>query len=128
MGSEDMNPENMGKKRTFSVGEAESLLPVLEGLLRLAVNARREAKEIEAEFDYVRNHVFAVGGAELDILKLARRRAQADKLLQQIRDTVAEIQATGVQVKDLDMGLLDFPCAVEGENVLLCWRLGEAKI
>jgi hypothetical protein len=33
-----------------------------------------------------------------------------------------------VQVKDLDIGLLDFPCKVEGEVLLLCWKLGEPAI
>jgi len=33
-----------------------------------------------------------------------------------------------VQVKDLDIGLLDFPCQVEGEVILLCWKRGEEKI
>lgn len=41
---------------------------------------------------------------------------------------LAEIDATGVHVKDLDIGLLDFPCKVEGEILLLCWRLGEPTI
>ena len=34
----------------------------------------------------------------------------------------------GVQIKDLDIGLLDFPCLVEGKVVLLCWKLGEETI
>jgi hypothetical protein len=33
-----------------------------------------------------------------------------------------------VQVKDLDIGLLDFPCEVEGRTLLLCWKLGEKGI
>jgi hypothetical protein len=33
-----------------------------------------------------------------------------------------------VQVKDLDIGLLDFPCRVNGEIILLCWKLGEEGI
>jgi len=41
---------------------------------------------------------------------------------------LAEIDAIGVQVKDLDMGLLDFPCVVDDQIVLLCWKLGEDKI
>jgi len=45
-----------------------------------------------------------------------------------VKDALAEIDATGVQVKDLDIGLLDFPCVVEGETVLLCWKLGEPAI
>jgi hypothetical protein len=39
-----------------------------------------------------------------------------------------EIAAIGVQVKDLDIGLLDFPCEVDGQVVLLCWKLGEKSI
>jgi hypothetical protein len=59
----------------------------------------------------------------------AHRRAERDKALQKAKDALAEITAIGVQVKDLDLGLLDFPCKVEsGEIILLCWKLGETAI
>ena len=48
--------------------------------------------------------------------------------MQQVRDAVAEIHSIGVQVKDLDIGLLDFPCQLENEVVLLCWKYGEQGI
>ena len=48
--------------------------------------------------------------------------------VQQIKDAVQEIDAIGVQVKDLDTGLLDFPCQLGEEIVLLCWKMGEARI
>lgn len=48
--------------------------------------------------------------------------------MQAIKDAIAEIDSIGVQVKDLDIGLLDFPCQVENEIVLLCWKYGEEKI
>ena len=44
------------------------------------------------------------------------------------RDTLAEIDEIGVQVKDLEQGLLDFPCVMDGKTVLLCWKLGEKEI
>jgi hypothetical protein len=110
------------------LNEAEALLPILESLLRKAISAKKNVQAIEAEFERVRAHVFASGGAHLDIVALSRRRAEADRLLQQLKDAVAEIQSTGVQVKDLDTGLLDFPCNVDGGTVLLCWRLGESRI
>jgi hypothetical protein len=59
---------------------------------------------------------------------VSRRRAEHDKAFQDIKDTLAEIDAIGVQVKDLDIGLLDFPCVVDDEIVLLCWKYGEDKI
>jgi hypothetical protein len=59
---------------------------------------------------------------------VARRKAEREKAVQRAKDSVAEIDATGVQVKDLDIGLLDFPCIVGDEVILLCWKLGENKI
>jgi hypothetical protein len=59
---------------------------------------------------------------------VARRKAEREKTILRVKDTLAEIDSTGVQVKDLDIGLLDFPCQVEGRTVLLCWKLGETGI
>ena len=41
---------------------------------------------------------------------------------------VAELQELGLLVKDLDEGLVDFPALRGGEEVLLCWRLGEEEV
>jgi hypothetical protein len=68
------------------------------------------------------------GGTLVNVVHLAGRKAAREKAIQRIKDAIAEIDATGVQVKDLDVGLLDFPCKVEGDIVLLCWKLGETKI
>jgi len=48
--------------------------------------------------------------------------------MQQAKDSLAEIDAIGVQIKDLETGLLDFPCLIDGETVLLCWKMGESRI
>ncbi len=114
--------------RTFTLSEAETLLPVLESLLRSAMQAKAQIEEIEAEFEALRSRVFVNGGTFLDVEQMARRRAEREKSVQTAKDAVAEIDAAGVQVKDLDIGLLDFPCMVEGEIVLLCWKLGEKGI
>ena len=58
----------------------------------------------------------------------SRRKAEKEKAIQRAKDAVAEIDAAGVQVKDLDIGLLDFPCMVDGDVVLLCWKMGEKGI
>ena len=115
-------------KRTFSLDEAHAVLPVLQSLLRRGMEAKKQVEKIEAEFQELNHRIFLVGGSEIDVVKYSRRRAQSDKALQQVKDSLAEIEATGVQVKDMDAGLLDFPCLVEGETILLCWKLGEARI
>jgi len=76
----------------------------------------------------VGHRIFLNGGTHLNIVPLARRKAERAKAEQRVRDAFAEIDSIGVQVKDLDIGLLDFPCEVEGRTVLLCWKLGEMGI
>jgi len=114
--------------RTFTLDEAQSLLPVLESLLRTAMASKKLMEEVDAEFHTVNQRIFANGGTRVDIVSLARRKAERAKAEQQARDALAEIDSIGVQVKDLDTGLLDFPCEVEGQTVLLCWKLGEKSI
>jgi hypothetical protein len=45
-----------------------------------------------------------------------------------VRESIAEIDSIGVQVKDFEAGLLDFPCRMDDQVVLLCWRMGETTI
>lgn len=114
--------------RTFTLDEAQTLLPVLQSLLRSAINAKKVMEEVEAEQQELQERVFLTGGMFLNIVPLARRKAERAKAEQRAKDALAEIDSIGVQVKDLDMGLLDFPCEVEGQTVLLCWKMGEDAI
>jgi hypothetical protein len=115
-------------ERTFTLDEAQMLLPILESLLRQAIHSKKLIEEVEAELQQTAHRVFLNGGTLLNVVHLARRKAEREKAIRRIKDALAEIDATGVQVKDLDIGLLDFPCKVEGEVLLLCWKLGEPKI
>ena len=115
-------------EKTFTLDEAQSLLPILESLLKQAIQGKKLIEEVDSELQEVSHRVFLNGGTLLNIVHLARRKAEREKAIQRIKDAIAEIDATGVQVKDLDIGLLDFPCKVDGEIVLLCWKLGESKI
>ncbi len=114
--------------RTFTLDEAQSLLPVLESLLRTAIAAKKTIEEFEAEQQALAHRVFLNGGMFLNVVSLARKKAERVKAEQRAKDAVGEIHAIGVQVKDLDIGLLDFPCVVDGQTILLCWKLGEKAI
>jgi hypothetical protein len=114
--------------RTFTLDEAQSLLPVLESLLRTAISAKKIVEEAEQEQQALQQRVFLTGGMFLDVVSLARKKAERVKAEQRAKDALAEIDSIGVQVKDLDIGLLDFPCEVEGQTILLCWKLGEKSI
>lgn len=114
--------------KTFTLEEAQSLLPVLEALLRRALEGKKDAEKVEAELAELTRRIHLAGGMRVDIAGVARQRAELESHLQRVRETIAEIDAIGVQVKDLDSGLLDFPCRVDDEVVLLCWRMGESAI
>jgi hypothetical protein len=118
----------MGKQKTFTVEQAQALLPVLQSLLKNAMSGKKAVEQFEKELQDLRHRILLSGGLSVDVAALAVRRAERDKAMQEIKDALAEMRAIGVQAKDLDIGLLDFPCVVEGEIVLLCWRLGEEKI
>ena len=114
--------------RTFTLDEAHTLLPVLESLLKQGIQGTKLIEEVDAELQEVTHRIFLNGGTLVNVVHLARRKAERERAIQRIKDAIAEIDSTGVQVKDLDVGLLDFPCKVEGEIILLCWKLGEPKI
>src|SRR6201984_889536 len=114
--------------RTFTLQDAQMLLPTLESLLRTAINSKRLIEEVDAEVQDLAHRILLNGGALWNVVEGARRKTERERAIQRAKDAVAEIHATGVQVKDIDIGLLDFPCKVEGEILLLCWKLGEDKI
>jgi hypothetical protein len=115
-------------ERTFTLDEAQSLLPVLESLLRAAIDGKKLMEEVEGEMQALSHRIFLNGGTHVDVVAVARRKAERAKAEQRAKDALAEIDSIGVQVKDLDIGLLDFPCDVEGRIVLLCWKMGEHSI
>jgi hypothetical protein len=114
--------------KTFTLEEANALLPVVESLLGQAIAAKEEAERLEGEVQSLRQRIFLSGGMTVDIAGVARNRTEVDAQVQKAKEVLAELDSIGVQVKDLDMGLLDFPCRVDGEVVLLCWRRGENRI
>src|SRR5260370_12096391 len=118
----------MPKMRTFTLDQAHKLLPVLKSLLKRCMDGKQVIDRAEKEFQDLRRRILLSGGLSVDVAALARRRAERDKIFQDTKDAMAEINAIGVQVKDLDIGLLDFPCALDDQVVLLCWKYGEDKI
>jgi hypothetical protein len=114
--------------RTFTLDEAQSLLSTLESLLRTAIDGKALIEAVDAEFQELAHRVFLQGGLHVDVVRMAGRKGERERTIHKVKDALAEIDAIGVQVKDLDIGLLDFPCEVEGQTILLCWKLGESAI
>jgi hypothetical protein len=114
--------------KTCTLDEAQSLLPVLEALLKRAIEGKESAEEIDSGLSELARRIYLSGGMRVDVSKVSKLRAEMESHLQCVRESIAEIDSIGVQVKDLESGLLDFPCRVDDQVVLLCWRMGEPAI
>jgi hypothetical protein len=106
--------------KTFTLEEAQSLLPVLESLLKRAIEGKESAEAVGGDLSELARRIYLSGGMKVDVEKVAKQRKEMEDHL--------EIDSIGVQVKDLEAGLLDFPCRVDDQVVLLCWRMGETAI
>ena len=114
--------------KTFTIDEAQSLLPLLESLLKRVIESKSAAQKVESQLAELGRRIYLAGGMRVNVTDVGRQRTEMEGHLQRVRETVAEIDAIGVQVKDVDTGLLDFPCRVDDQIVLLCWRMGETTI
>ena len=84
----------------------------------------RELAETQSE------NILAIGGNGVGYAATDLKVAQGglEELADQAAAAVRELTALGVVVKDLDLGLLDFPALRDGEEVELCWQVGEAAV
>ncbi len=114
--------------RTFTLQEAQTLLPVIDSLLQRALAAKGKAEVMDLQMRALQQRILMTGGMFVDITAVARSRAEREAAVQQAHDTLSEIDSIGVQVKDINTGLLDFPCNLDGNIVLLCWKMGEKEI
>jgi hypothetical protein len=114
--------------RRFTLREAEELLPSLDRLIRNAVAQKSEYQEAEEALQSISQRVMMSGGMSVDREAVAAQRERRNRAGAALKESLSEIQETGCQVKDLDVGLLDFPTLFRGREVYLCWRMGEASI
>jgi hypothetical protein len=113
--------------RYFTPAEVDALIPELERLVGPLVDAHGQALEIRAALRAEQQRVQAAGGGLLDREAWRRRTDRLAALDREIRERIGAITELGGTPKDLAMGLVDFPCLLDGREVNLCWRLGEGR-
>ncbi len=114
--------------RHFTVAEAERLLPAVERAIREAIRLKADYHEAEGQLNAFLQRLSQLGGVVVDreaVMALKDRREQSAAALQA---AVSEIHEYGCEVKDLDIGLIDFRTYYRGQEVYLCWKLGENGI
>ena len=114
--------------RRFTVEEAESLLPAIEKSLREAISSKTELEEVETALRSTNQRVIMLGGVLVDRSAIYQNRLRRDQSAERLKAAIEKIQETGCLIKDLDVGLVDFPTLFRGEEVYLCWKLSECDI
>lgn len=114
--------------RYFTLEQAEKLLPEVESSIREAIFLKSEFAEADQMFRSSVSRVAMLGGVDLNRTAILEQRARREVSAMRLKDIMARIEAIGCLVKDLDIGLIDFPTLLRGSEVYLCWKLGEQRI
>src|SRR6476660_3280894 len=111
----------------FTPAEANSALTEVRPVAERLVAVRKRMRELERT---QRDLVTAIGGTGGGYAAGDLNEAQTELvgLADAAVACVDKLDELGVQIKDLDAGLLDFPALREGEEVELCWQVGEAGV
>jgi hypothetical protein len=125
---EDQDELSEPPQRIFTLTEAERTRRELEPFLIEAIGARRKLSVLEQDLTAVSTRILMMGGVLVPYAKLAEKRLEHQSLADVMKANLEKILSTGCLVKDLDIGLLDFPAIVNNEEVYLCWKLGEDRI
>ena len=123
---QDETPEP--PQRLFTLKEAERTRQELEPVLVEAIDTRKKLAPLENELTAVSARIMMMGGVIVPYEKLAAIRVKQQQLSETLKTALNRILETGCLIKDLDMGLLDFPAVINQQDVYLCWKLGEDRI
>jgi hypothetical protein len=114
--------------KRFTLTEAESLLPEIDSIMREAVSLKAKYLEAEEAIQTFAQRVAMQGGIFVDRETVLQNRADRDTHGERLKSAVEKLQEFGCVIKDLDIGLVDFPTLFRGREVYLCWKMGEPGI
>ena len=117
-------PSGVRPEKTFHLAEVNAIVPRLHVLME---RLQRGALRLHEEMSGLARET----GVELATLateELLRHRPAARALVEELDGIVAEIEASGAHLKDVQLGLVDFPAELDGEIVYLCWQFGEPEV
>jgi hypothetical protein len=112
--------------RLFTIEEAEALLPQLSPLVAELQDLKRKHDQLQKTAGTLGRRSQTNGHAITDDLQ--RANAQLASTALAMNDLVEKVGAFGCEVKDLNLGLLDFRAMRDGAEIYLCWKAGETKI
>lgn len=114
--------------RYFTIEEARAALPAVERNIRDACQAKAKYDEADGALQSLTQRIMFAGGMIVDSTAAENWKSQRESNGRTLKSCLEKLEEIGVQVKDLEVGLVDFPTLFRGEEVLLCWRMDEDDI
>jgi hypothetical protein len=114
-----------GIRTLFTVEEANQVLPLVRSVVRDVVNDFRELRNAGRERRALEVETAGNRQAQRHIDGL---KDKVDQYSARIESYLRELSDLGLEVRDLELGLVDFPSLIDGEPAYLSWRLGEDDV
>jgi hypothetical protein len=114
----------------FTVGDVDALVPTLERIFVDVLQLRAGLRGLELQLEKANVRMSREEILESDDGSPEVRRAKAlfRGYYEALSDELSRVRDLGGEVKDVEIGLVDFPARRGGEEILLCWRFGEKKV
>ena len=116
----------------FTVGEVEALIPALERIFVQVLQLRAGLRALGQKLDRAGVKPSSDGQVDSDLeagpMPVRQAKAVFRGLDEALSDEIERVRTLGGEVKDIDLGLVDFPSMRNGEEILLCWKLGEKSL
>jgi hypothetical protein len=113
--------------KTFTVQEANAMLPLVRAIVRDIVQLSRDVLGRRERLGFLGTGRPQRSGDPYDE-ELAQMKADLEKDTRQLQEYAGELRRLGVEPKSATDGLVDFPAMMDGHRVYLCWKLGEPEV
>src|SRR5262245_59142 len=114
-------------KKHYTVAEANAMLPLLRSILRDITELACDLRQRHERLARVQVPAGATSGDPYSE-ELAQLEADFEQDQERLGEYIKELKKLKVELKDPFIGLIDFPCLMDGREVYLCWKLGEAEV
>lgn len=120
------NKKQVPGKKYYTAAQANATLPLVRAVVGDIAQLARELRERQERLDRVQGGMH--GRPDLHQEEMDPIREELERGQERMRGYVQELMALGIELKDFDTGLIDFPCWAGNREVYLCWRLGEPEV
>jgi hypothetical protein len=118
--------KSRNNKKYFTVAEANATLPLVRAIVRDIARLAHDLRERQVRLAGIQRPRGALDKAYQEELEQAQTDFERDH--ERLLEYEQELRRLGIELKDYEAGLVDFPCWMDNREVYLCWRIGEPDV